>query len=819
MTSPFDPAALGIPDGPEPRRSPPSRVTPQSGSPVSDGVQLHVCNLHPSATAADVRALFEPFGAVLDVEVEEDLADWKSAVVCFRDQCVAAAAHRFFSTQDQPPHVRFAGAAAAEPASSCVVEALRVCAAECTPAVLSAAAAALTVCAAHVFGVRDEEWLPSPVFPPEVLMPALGCFPNRVRTKSARALTTAVSQGRTLMSSVGDMFRGSSQLGAAAASLLTPLIAEAPRLGHWGDADRSPPPSVSTQEPLVVVSEVSSVRGETVLVDGLAGYQGAEERFRFRVSADVSWPDFSSLLHEHASPLLPQPPAGEDSCPYSVYWEDGGALIALRGRAHLQSFVDDAVLNRGVGRVVVRPLAHSVSPVRPPPMSPTPARAAGSPGLQPVTRWKRMRRIGAGTFGVVHEAMDLDAGRIIAVKQVDLPTRAEGYDNMTEEERRQVQQLRAEIELLRSVNHRNVVQYLGTEQSGGSIFIFMEYMAGGSLSQLARRFGGGKGGLEAGVVQQYVRQILEGLVHLHQLGIVHRDIKGDNILCDTNGVVKLADFGAAKRLQQVATISRANGHQPSGLKGTVLFLAPEVITDHLYSPASDVWAVGCTVIELATGQPPWREIRFHHELQALYKIATADRGPQLDEGLLTTSGHEFLAQCFLPAAERPRASQLLAHAFLSDDCVAAAELRGSPNPQACSDVSSFTCDYASGGSTAPPAVPPQRGPLTSVDSDVTVWTAPPTVATEQQDPAQRVTSGVVGNATTNSEVELTEFFGAGSSGHLQEQVDAADGAAAAATYSTFTSPPPTDAPPTDPSSGTDAAARASDSFMGRITSL
>ena len=120
--------------------------------------------------------------------------------------------------------------------------------------------------------------------------------------------------------------------------------------------------------------------------------------------------------------------------------------------------------------------------------------------------------------------------------------------------------------------------------------IFQAWMSGGSVTDLLKKFGG----FSANMIASYLRQILSGLAFLHANDIVHRDIKGGNILVDESGNVKLADFGCSYRMKSDKTMSMAE------LKGTPYFMAPEVLTAGKYGRNGDVWAVGCTVIQMLT---------------------------------------------------------------------------------------------------------------------------------------------------------------------------------------------------------------------------
>ena len=154
--------------------------------------------------------------------------------------------------------------------------------------------------------------------------------------------------------------------------------------------------------------------------------------------------------------------------------------------------------------------------------------------------WKAGELLGSGAFGNVYLGLNVQNGELLAAKQVTI-----AQDGQTAEEMdKQVEALEREVALMRGLNHENIVRYRGTQRSESLVTIFMEYVPGGSIARLLSKFGS----FNEMLVRVYVRQLLCGLHYLHCHRIIHRDIKGGNILVDPNGVCKLADFGASKRL-------------------------------------------------------------------------------------------------------------------------------------------------------------------------------------------------------------------------------------------------------------------------------
>ncbi len=143
---------------------------------------------------------------------------------------------------------------------------------------------------------------------------------------------------------------------------------------------------------------------------------------------------------------------------------------------------------------------------------------------QTTFNWTKGKLIGAGAFGRVFQGLDNDTGHILAVKQVAL-TKDEALKGRVAEH---IRTLEAEVALLRQLNHVNIVRYLGTERTEDTLNIFLEYVPGGSIASLIEKFGA----LQESVIRRYTQQILQGLEYLHQRKIMHRDIKGANILVD-----------------------------------------------------------------------------------------------------------------------------------------------------------------------------------------------------------------------------------------------------------------------------------------------
>ncbi|NXY84302.1 M3K19 kinase, partial [Alcedo cyanopectus] len=206
--------------------------------------------------------------------------------------------------------------------------------------------------------------------------------------------------------------------------------------------------------------------------------------------------------------------------------------------------------------------------------------------------WTRGEVLGKGAYGTVYCGLT-SLGQLIAVKQVVVGT----SDQLTTE--KEYQKFHEEVDLLKTLKHVNIVTYLGTCLEDNILSIFMEFVPGGSISSIINRFGP----LPEIVLCKYTKQILQGVAYLHDNCVVHRDIKGNNVMLMPNGIVKLIDFGCARRLAWVS-LSGTHSEMLRSVHGTPYWMAPEVINESGYGRKSDIWSVGCTVFEMATGKPP-----------------------------------------------------------------------------------------------------------------------------------------------------------------------------------------------------------------------
>ncbi|XP_066371053.1 mitogen-activated protein kinase kinase kinase 1-like isoform X3 [Miscanthus floridulus] len=274
-----------------------------------------------------------------------------------------------------------------------------------------------------------------------------------------------------------------------------------------------------------------------------------------------------------------------------------------------------------------------------------------------IKSWMRGALLGSGSFGMVYEGIS-DEGAFFAVKEVSLLDQGSNAQQS-------IVALEQEIALLSQFEHENIVQYYGTDKEESKLYIFIELVTQGSLSSLYQKYK-----LRESQVSAYTRQILNGLVYLHERNVVHRDIKCANILVHANGSVKLADFGLAKEFQ----MSKIN--MLRSCKGSVYWMAPEVINPKkMYGPSADIWSLGCTVLEMLTQQIPFPNVEWTN---AFFMIGRGEQ-PTIPN-YLSKEAQDFIGQCVRVDPEsRPSASQLLEHPFVNRPLRASFE---SPSPPA-----------------------------------------------------------------------------------------------------------------------------------------
>lgn len=295
--------------------------------------------------------------------------------------------------------------------------------------------------------------------------------------------------------------------------------------------------------------------------------------------------------------------------------------------------------------------------------------------------WLKGARIGSGSFGSVYLGMNAQTGELMAVKQVAVQ-QPPPVDNMNGSSpmkndkemmkqkndshiyRKMVESLEHEMVLLKELHHENIVTYYGSSEEGGKLNIFLEYVPGGSVSSMLNNYGP----FEESLIINFIRQILIGVTYLHKKNIIHRDIKGANILIDIRGCVKITDFGISKKLSPLNSGNDDNQSNDgtvkqskrASLQGSVYWMAPEVVKQTATTEKVDIWSTGCVVIEMFTGRHPYPDFS---QMQAIFKIGT-NKSPEIPSWA-SQEAKNFLTQTFeLDYKKRPSAIDLLQDPWL-----------------------------------------------------------------------------------------------------------------------------------------------------------
>ncbi|XP_024835925.1 misshapen-like kinase 1 isoform X18 [Bos taurus] len=288
---------------------------------------------------------------------------------------------------------------------------------------------------------------------------------------------------------------------------------------------------------------------------------------------------------------------------------------------------------------------------------PAPARSLDDIDLSalrdPAGIFELVEVVGNGTYGQVYKGRHVKTGQLAAIKVMDV----------TEDEEEEIKQ---EINMLKKYSHhRNIATYYGAfikkspPGNDDQLWLVMEFCGAGSVTDLVKNTKGNA--LKEDCIAYICREILRGLAHLHAHKVIHRDIKGQNVLLTENAEVKLVDFGVSAQLDR--TVGRRNT-----FIGTPYWMAPEVIAcdenpDATYDYRSDIWSLGITAIEMAEGAPPLCDM---HPMRALFLIPR-NPPPRLKSKKWSKKFIDFIDTCLIKAyLSRPPTEQLLKFPFIRD---------------------------------------------------------------------------------------------------------------------------------------------------------
>jgi len=256
----------------------------------------------------------------------------------------------------------------------------------------------------------------------------------------------------------------------------------------------------------------------------------------------------------------------------------------------------------------------------------------------PTKDFNLLEKLGEGSYGAVWKAIHIKSGTVTAIKRVAVENDLEEILN--------------EIKIMKQCRSPYIISYYGSYFKENELWIVMEYCGAGSVSDLMRITDKVLNEEQIAVV---VRDALKGLVYLHSLRKIHRDIKAGNILLNEKGESKLADFGVSGQLSDTMAKRQT-------VIGTPFWMAPEVIQEVGYDVKADLWSLGITCIEMAEGKPPYSNI---HPMRAIFMIPSRPPPKLTEPDNWSKDFNDFIAKCLTKNPEqRPHASELLKHPFV-----------------------------------------------------------------------------------------------------------------------------------------------------------